>query len=64
MLLQLQRYHLRITYTAGKQMHVADTLSRAVARNCQEEAAEDHFEERVYHMMEATATVDASYSRK
>ena len=29
MLLQLQRYDMRIEYLPGKSMHVADTLSRA-----------------------------------
>lgn len=54
MLLQLQRYDLRITYTSSKNMHVADTLSRAVVTECKDDAKEDLFEERVVHAMEAT----------
>ncbi|XP_062407384.1 uncharacterized protein K02A2.6-like [Sardina pilchardus] len=58
MLLQLQRYDLKITYTPGKDMHVADTLSRAVVSDCRDDAKEDLFEERVVHSMEATAALD------
>ena len=58
MLLQLQRYDLRITYTSSKNMHVADTLSRAVVTECNDDAKEDLFEERVVHAMEATAALD------
>jgi len=29
MLLELQRYDINIVYSAGNQMHIADTLSRA-----------------------------------
>ncbi|XP_063046009.1 uncharacterized protein K02A2.6-like [Engraulis encrasicolus] len=58
MLLQLQRYDLRIVYTAGKEMHVADTLSRAVVSDCKDDVKEDLFEERVVHAMEATAALD------
>ena len=59
MLLQLQRYDLNIVYTAGKDMHVADALSRAFLEGYNDEVKEDLFEERVVHAMEATAAMDA-----
>lgn len=52
MLLQLQRYDLNITYTAGKHMYVADTLSRATVERKGED--ENSCEERVVYALEAT----------
>ena len=40
MLLQIQRYDIHITYTPGKDMAVADTLSRAVPPNARQEECE------------------------
>lgn len=59
MLLQLQRYDLKIVYTPGKDMHVADTLSRDVATEQANGGQEDLFEERVVHTMEATAAMSS-----
>ena len=58
MLLQLQCYDLNIVYTAGKDMHVADALSRAFLKGYNDKVKEDVFEERVVHAMEATAAMD------
>lgn len=44
MLFQLQHYDLKITYTSGKEMHVADTLSCAVVTDCKDDVKEDLFE--------------------
>lgn len=54
MLLQLQRYDLHITYTPGKHMHIADTLSRATASREGENIKENPCDERVVYALEAT----------
>ena len=59
MFLQLQRYDLKIAYTPGKDMLLADTLSHAVVREQTDNGKEDLFEERVVHIMEATAALDS-----
>ena len=33
MLLQLQKYDIRLQYTTGKEMYIADTLSRAYLKH-------------------------------
>ena len=42
MLLRLQRYDITITYKPGKDMHLADTLSRAFLKESQHQKPEDH----------------------
>lgn len=59
MLLQLQRYDLKIAYTPGKDMHVTDTLSRAVVTEQAGDTKEDLFEESVLHAMETTVALDS-----
>ena len=54
MLLQLQCYDLDIAYTPGKDMHVADTLSRAVVKGRVDDLTENLFEEKVVYGIEAT----------
>nr|XP_054591203.1 uncharacterized protein K02A2.6-like [Nothobranchius furzeri] len=54
MLLQLQRYNLTVTYTPGKQMHIADTLSRATTNSANDITDENLCEERVVYALEAT----------
>lgn len=54
MLLQLQRYDLHITYTPGKHMYIADTLSRATASREGENIDENPCEERVVYALEPT----------
>ena len=54
MLLQLQRYDLQVTYTPGKHMYIADTLSRATASREGENINENPCDERVVYALEAT----------
>jgi len=54
MFLQLQRYDLHVTYTPGKHMYIADTLSRATASREGEKIDENPCEERVVYALEAT----------
>ena len=54
MLLQLQRYDLHVTYTPGKHMYIADTLSRATASREGENINENPCDERVVYGLEAT----------
>uniref|UniRef100_A0A3B3DIW6 ribonuclease H n=1 Tax=Oryzias melastigma TaxID=30732 RepID=A0A3B3DIW6_ORYME len=54
MLLQLQRYELTVTYTPGKDMFIADALSRATATSDNDTASENACEERVVYALEAT----------
>jgi len=53
MLLQLQRYDLIVQYTPGKDMVIADALSRAVAEG-QHTSTDDLSDERVVYALEAT----------
>lgn len=53
MFLQLQRYDLNITYTPGKHMYIADTLSRAVA-NAGADINENPCDEKVVYAIEPT----------
>lgn len=53
MLLQLQRYDLNVTYTPGKELLIADTLSRAVPHG-QHTVADDITDERVVYALEPT----------
>lgn len=41
MLLRLQKYSLNVTYKPGKQLHIADALSRAYLRETEEELLEE-----------------------
>ena len=41
MLLKLQKYHLTVKYTKGKDMHVADALSRAYLNSAEESDSEE-----------------------
>lgn len=59
MLLQLQRYDLNITYTPGKHMYIADTLSRATVRGEGEDVNENPCDEKVVYAMEATDALSA-----
>ncbi|KAF7641303.1 hypothetical protein LDENG_00285890 [Lucifuga dentata] len=54
MLLQLQRYDLNITYTPGKHMYIADTLSRATTNGEAGDVNETTCDEKVVFAMEAT----------
>lgn len=45
-------------YTSGKDMHIADTLSHAVADDYRNGTEEDLFDERVVHAMKTTAAMD------
>ncbi len=54
MLLQLQRYDLHVTYTPGKDMHTADTLSRATVCRDSEHVDENPCDEKVVYALEAT----------
>lgn len=53
MLLQLQKYDLIVQYTPGKDMLIADTLSRVVAEG-QHTSTDDLSDERVVYSLEAT----------
>ena len=44
MKLQLQRYTFNLIYKAGKELHIADTLSRAYIPRDEEEEEEEEFE--------------------
>ncbi|XP_056109383.1 uncharacterized protein K02A2.6-like [Rhinichthys klamathensis goyatoka] len=44
MLLRLQRYNLKVKYKPGKEMHIADALSRAYLDECDEELLEEELE--------------------
>ena len=44
MLLQLQRYNIKLMYKAGKELYIADTLSRAYLPGHDEEVDEEEFE--------------------
>ncbi|CAI5681987.1 unnamed protein product [Oreochromis niloticus] len=57
MLLQLQRYDLTVTYTPGKDMFIADALSRATTTSDSENVSENTNEERVVYALEATAAL-------
>lgn len=54
MLLQLQKYDLIITYTPGKHMHIADTLSPATVSRDGDNVKEKPCDEKVMYAMEAT----------
>ena len=54
MLLQLQRYDLQVTYTPGKHMYIADTLSRATASGEGDNINKNPCDERVVYALEAT----------
>lgn len=54
MLLQLQRYDLDVTYTPGKHMYIADTLSRSTASRDSDNINENPCDERVVYAFEAT----------
>ena len=54
MLLQLQRYDLNVTYTPGKHMYIADTLSRATASRDGDNINENPCDERVVYALGAT----------
>uniref|UniRef100_A0A8C9UY15 Gypsy retrotransposon integrase-like protein 1 n=1 Tax=Scleropages formosus TaxID=113540 RepID=A0A8C9UY15_SCLFO len=43
-MLRLQKYNLKVTYRPGKQMHIADTLSRAYLKEHTEELLEEELE--------------------
>ena len=53
-LLQLQRYDLNVTYTPGKHMDIANTLSRATASKDGDNINENPCDERVVYASEAT----------
>lgn len=52
MLLQLQRYDLNVIYTPGKELLIADTLSRATTQ--EKERQSDIFNEKVIYVLEPT----------
>lgn len=52
MLLQLQRYDLNVIYTPGKELQIADTLSRATTQDKQRQC--DDFDEKVIYALEPT----------
>lgn len=54
MLQQLQRYDLKVTYTPGKHMHIADTLSHATPSGDSDKISENPLDERVVYTLEAT----------
>lgn len=54
MLLQLQRHDLNITYTPGKHMYIADTLSRAMSNRDGDNVSKNGCDEKVVYAMEAT----------
>lgn len=45
MLLQLQQYDVNVTYTPGRLMHIADTLSRATGSRADDHVDEDPCDE-------------------
>ena len=57
MLLQLQRYDLNVIYTPGKELQIADTLSRATISEQQENC--DTFDEKVVYALEPTEALSA-----
>ena len=61
MLLQLQRYDLNVTYTSGKHMCIADTLSRATASRDGDNINENPCDERVVYALEATYSGSNNY---
>ena len=56
MLLQLQRYDLDIIYKPGKEMLIADTLSRAVIQD-QDTSEDDMSDVKVVYALEPTDTL-------
>ncbi|KAI8493812.1 hypothetical protein Bbelb_281590 [Branchiostoma belcheri] len=44
MLLRLQKYHLKVTYRKGTEMHIADTLSRAYLTQTESKTRRDEYE--------------------
>ncbi|KAL1271927.1 hypothetical protein QQF64_030943 [Cirrhinus molitorella] len=59
MLLQLQRYNLQVIYTPGKDMLIADTLSRAFLSEDGQHGESLEGVERVVYAMEATEAMGA-----
>lgn len=51
MLFQLQRYDLNVSYMPGKELQIADTLSKATTHG-QDQC--DHFDEKVVYALEST----------
>jgi hypothetical protein len=61
MLLKLQNYQIRITYTPGKEMHIADTLSRAFLKDAESDKALEEEIELMIH--EHTSKLSVSPER-
>ena len=61
MLLRLQRYDLQVTYVPGKQLVVADTLSRATDKSYTPSAADERaVEEMTYYVVEVMKVLPVS----